>query len=207
MIYEGSPATHLPGLAALIRGKLKANNRCLYLNSPAMVAGIRSYLAASGLDVAEEVKKGSLVLSSDESHLVDGRFDVDRMLGMLAHSVNRALERGYKGLWATGDMAWELGAEKDFGKLLEYERGLEDLFRKQPALSGICQYHRETLPIHAVQQALCTHTAVYINETLSRMNPYYAPPESLAQQRLDLSSVQLLDMLNCLGAPVNSEQS
>ncbi len=71
MIYEGSPAKHLPGLSQLIKEKLRANHRCLYLNSPPMVAGIRSYLAAAGIDVAEEVKNGSLVLSSDSGHLVD----------------------------------------------------------------------------------------------------------------------------------------
>jgi len=65
MIYEGSPAKHLPGLAQVIREKLRANNRCLYLNSPPMVAGIRSYLAADGLDVALEVNNGSLILPSD----------------------------------------------------------------------------------------------------------------------------------------------
>ena len=54
MIYEGSQAKHLPGLEQVIREKLRANNRCLYLNSPAMAAGIRSYLAADGLDVARK---------------------------------------------------------------------------------------------------------------------------------------------------------
>src|SRR5580658_2195498 len=72
MIYEGSPATHLRGLARLIDEKLQANHRCLYLNSPPMVAGIRSYLAAEGVDVAREVDDGSLVLSSDSGHLVNG---------------------------------------------------------------------------------------------------------------------------------------
>src|ERR1700683_1555808 len=72
MIYEGSPAKHLPGLAQVIREKLRANNRCLYLNSPPMVAGIRSYLAADGLDVAQEVNNGSLILSSDSGPLVNG---------------------------------------------------------------------------------------------------------------------------------------
>jgi len=32
-------------------------------------------LAASGLDVAQEVSKRSLVQSSDQNHLVNGRFD------------------------------------------------------------------------------------------------------------------------------------
>ena len=94
MIYGGSPAKHLPGLAALMYGKLKTNRRCLYLNSPTMVAGIRSYLAAAGLDVAHELEKGALVLSSEQSHLTNGRFDVSTMLGMLVDAVDRALKDG-----------------------------------------------------------------------------------------------------------------
>ena len=33
----------------------------------------------------------------------------------------RALDDGYSGLWATGDMSWEFGPAKDFSMLLEYE--------------------------------------------------------------------------------------
>jgi hypothetical protein len=98
MIYEGSPAKHLPGLARLIRDKLRANNRCLYLNSLPMVAGIRSYLSAAGVDVAQEVNRGSLVLSSDQDHLLDGIFDPARMLDVLADAVSEALAQGYAGL-------------------------------------------------------------------------------------------------------------
>lgn len=55
LIYEGSPSRHLRALAALIRQKLTENVRCLYLNSPVMVAGIRCYLAAVGIDIAHEL--------------------------------------------------------------------------------------------------------------------------------------------------------
>lgn len=175
LIYEGSPSKHLRSLAHVMIAKLQANIRCLYLNSPTMVAGTRSYLAAAGLDVAQEVAKGSLVLSWDAGHLVDGRFEVNRMLGMLSDSVNAALADGYSGLWATGDMTWELGSKKNFEKLVEYEIGLEEMFRSHPALNGVCQYHQETLPEEAIHVALSTHPAVYINATLARINPYYSP--------------------------------
>src|ERR1700733_8922582 len=179
VIYEGSPAKHLRGLAALIIDNLEDDRRCLVLNAPAMIAGMRSYLAAAGLDVLAAVQKGSLVLSSDQSHLINGQFEPRRMLEVLRDAVNQALNDGYKGLWATGDMSWELGNENDFSKLLEYECGLENLFRALPELSGICQYHRDTLPTAALETALYTHRAVYINETLSRMNPYYRSTEAL----------------------------
>jgi hypothetical protein len=90
MIYEGSPAIHLQGVASVIREKLKENWRCLYLNSPTMVAGMRSYLAAAGLNVSAEVSNGALVLLSDDGHLIAGRFDVDRMIGMLSDAIDDA---------------------------------------------------------------------------------------------------------------------
>ena len=52
-----------------MRRKLEERHRCLYLDSPPMVAGMRSYLSAAGVDVAREVGKGSLVLSSDQGHI------------------------------------------------------------------------------------------------------------------------------------------
>ena len=179
LVYEGSPAAHLPSLVSVIRHKLKENNRCLYLNSPSMVAGLGSYLFAAGVDVSQEVMNGSLILSSDQGHLESGRFDIDRMLQMLAHEVDRALNAGYQGLWATGDMSWEFGPEKDFSKLLEYEWRLEAFFQKCPTISGICQYHMDILPADTVGQGLSTHPAIFINETLSRLNPRYVQPGSV----------------------------
>jgi hypothetical protein len=182
LIYKGSPARHLPALAALVRQKLNDRHRCLYLHSPPMVAGMRSYLAAVGIDVAGEVGRGSLVLSSDQSHLERGCFDVDRMVRMIEDAVHQALSDGYTGLWATGDMTWEFGSQKETSKLLDYEWKLENLFRRQPCLSGICQYHIDTLPEDAVRKGLLTHRSLFVNETLSRLNPHYVPREAYSAQ-------------------------
>jgi len=132
LVYEGSPAPHLSALSALIRQKLDENYRCLYLHSPPMVAGMRSYLFAAGTDVPKEILKGSLVLSSNNAHLVDGRFNIDRMLGMLEEALPQALHDGYQGLWATGDMSREFGPEKDFSKLLDYEWRARGIFSNTP---------------------------------------------------------------------------
>lgn len=174
LIYEGAPSRQLPGLAATIRKMLGANYRCLYLNSPAMTAGMSSYLAAQGIDVAREISKTSLVLSTDRSHLDGGNFNVDEMIGKLEDAVLQAVKAGHEGLWATGDMSWEFGSEKNLEKLLRYERQLEELFRRQPLLCGICQYHGDLLPDEILHHSLLTHRAVFINETLSRINPHYA---------------------------------
>ena len=93
-----------------------------------MVAGLRSYLFAAGVDVPKEIMKGRLILSSDNAHLENGSFDIDRMLNILGAAVIQARDEGYHGLWATGDMSWEFGSEKNLAKLLEYEWRLEELF-------------------------------------------------------------------------------
>jgi len=197
LIYEGSPAKHLRALAASVVENLRNNKRCLYLNSPAMMAGIRSYLAAAGLDLTRELERGALVLSSDESHLVDGQFDSERMLALLEDAIDEALRDGFRGLWATGDMTWEFGHEKNFVKLLDYERGLEQLFEKHASLSGVCQYHTDTLPIGVVEQGLHVHKGIFVNETLSRINPHFLSHEALANRPRG-SAIQVKQMIQSM---------
>jgi hypothetical protein len=198
MIYDGPPSRMLPALVATIRGNLDAHVRCMYLNSPAMVAGLRSALYAAGTDVERELARGTLVLGSDDAHLIGGRFDVGAMIDMMEAAVRTALADGYAGLFATGDMTWEFGPEKDFSKLLQYEWRLEQLFHKHAALSGICQYHCDLLPHEAVLEGLVSHASLFINDTISRLNPHYvlahAPNERRATARpaLDDALARLL---------------
>ena len=173
----------LPALVASVRQNLGANKRCMYLNSPPMVAGFRSQLYAVGVDVQHELARGALVLGSESDHLVDGRFHIDRMIEMLEAAVERALADGYAGLFATGDMSWEFGHEREFSKLVEYEWRLEQLFRKQPALSGICQYHRDLLPHEAVREGVVSHGTLFISDTITRLNPHYVLDRSPAERR------------------------
>ena len=182
LIYNGPPSRHLPALSAAIQEKLDQNYRCLYLNSPQMVAGMRSYLAANGVDVLAATAKGSLVLSAEQNHLYDGRFDIEGMLHDLELAIEQALDDGYAGLWATGDMTWELGPEKDFTKLLEYEWQLEEFIQKHPEFGGVCQYHADTLPHEAMQHGLLAHPSVFINETLSLFNPHYIERHAFTPQ-------------------------
>jgi hypothetical protein len=162
LIYYGSPARVLPQVAAVACGYLRDNYRCLCLDRPSVIAGIRSYLTAKGIDVDREIANGSLILSSDQDHLVNGRFNVERMIANLEDAVEGALRDGYNGLFATGDMSWEFGPEKNFEVLSDYERRLEELFERQPALCGICQYHADRLPETVLQQGLQLHQSVFV---------------------------------------------
>lgn len=160
--------------------KLRENYRCIYMNSRPMVAGMQSYLAAEGIDIGKETAGGSLVVSSEREHLVDGIFDVGGMVEMLRQALRRALDDGYAGLWATGDMSWEMGSEKNLPKLLEYERRLEGFLEAHPQMGGVCQYRTDTLPAQAVHHGRMTHRSLFVNETLSLLNADYVPPGAVA---------------------------
>ena len=175
MIYDGAPSKQLPALATIIQRRLNEGYRCLYLNSRPMVAGMRSYLSSVNVDVVNEIAQGRLVLSSEPVASADGEFDVGVMLKKLEDALDQALKEGYKGLWATGDMSWEFGSEKNLDKLMEYELRLEELIRKRESLGGICQYHQDSLPHEATRQGFMAHRSLFINETLSRINPHFIP--------------------------------
>ena len=195
MIYEGAPSHKLRILAIVLQRKLAEGYRCLYLNSAPMVAGMRSTLAAMGTDVSYEIAKARLVLSSEP--VTSGReFDSEVMLGKLEDSLDQAINDGYRGLWATGDMTWEFGPENNFSKLLEYEWGLEEMFHRRKELSGICQYHQDTLPREVMRQGLLTHSSIVINETLSRINPHYL--KSTNHDGLNTTAYQLDETIAAL---------
>jgi len=203
LIYQGAPSRQLPALAALMQEKLLRNHRCLYLNSPPMLAGIRSKLWAQGLDVDAAIARGDLILTSDRPHLVDGRFNADRMMQHLETAFNDALRAGYAGLWATGDMTWEMGPDTDFMKLVEYEWHLEKFFHAHPQLCGICQYHRDTLPREVLRQGLVVHPSVFVSETLQLVNPEYVRPDQFSPGALE--AIQLDAAIDRLCQPTSGD--
>lgn len=176
LIYEGSPSEQLPAIASVLKKRLSEGYRCLYLHNPSMVAGLRSHLAALGMDVPAELKRGSLLLSSELTLAQDGSFDPDLMLDGLEAALDQALADGFRGLFATGDMTFEFGPEHNFDKLVRYECKLEQLLQRRPELAGICQYHKDTMPADLPRKALLTHQTVFMNEGLSRFNALFVSP-------------------------------
>lgn len=175
-LYDGPPALNVPCLGKALREMLSRNYRCLYLNSEEMIETMREFLAGAGVDVDEEMRRGSLILSSDRGHLMNGRFELSSMMKGLEDALAQALADGFAGLFATGDMSWEFGPEADFADLMEYEWKLEDFFESHPQLSGICQYHAGSVPRDVMRQGLTSHPAIFVNEELSLPNPHFDHP-------------------------------
>jgi hypothetical protein len=76
---------------------------------------------------------------------------------------------------------------------------LRGLFRKHPALGGICQYHADTLPCEVLRQGLLVHPSIFVNETLSRINRHYLRDDSYSEQAA--LNPELNSMINRLCQP------
>lgn len=173
VVYDGSPPRLPSALAVVMRIKLQQNYRCIYFDSPLRITRMRCYLAAMGVYVRREIGMGRLVLLTDQQHLSGGCFDPERMLFRLEVALYQALSEGYAGLWASGDMHWQMGPRMDYSRILEYEKLLESFFEGHPKLSGICQYHLDRLPREAARKALLSHQSIFVSENLSLINPYF----------------------------------
>jgi len=161
---------------------LRRGERCFYVaESAAGLARLRGALVRLGLDAEDMVKRGALVEATHaEAHLVDGRFDCERMMRLLNEAVESALEGGFSGLRTCGDMSWLLEEAPGSEQVVAYEAFLNEFFEGVPA-EGMCQYDRHRLPAGLIDHALATHSST-VFERRHKVNPFYSPP-SIAASR------------------------
>jgi len=174
VVYE-TAEEQLETAAAYVADGLRRRERCLYAaDSPAALDRFRASLEALGIDAGEAERTGALLaVTSDTVHLEGGRFDSERMLGLLNDAVEEALNEGFKGLRTCGDMSWLLQDAPGSSQVVVYEALLNQFFGSVRAI-GMCQYDRRRLPEGLLDSALSTHTSVVIDGR-HRDNPYYRP--------------------------------
>jgi two-component system, chemotaxis family, sensor kinase Cph1 len=160
--------------AAYIADGLDRGERCLYApDSAGSLPAFRSRLRKHGIDAGEKKTAGALlVLTKEQAHLIDGRFDSERMLAMLNRAAEDALNDGYSGLRTCGDMSWLLDDAPGAEHVVEYEALLNQFFRAVRGL-GMCQYDRSRLPAGLLDHAgLCAHSSVVIGRS-HKDNPFF----------------------------------
>jgi len=173
---EDQAATTVPFLAI----GLERGERCVYVGDPASVDFIGRGLAEADIDVAQEVRRNRLVLSSDRDYLDAGVFSTDKMLGFLQQAYDAAIGDGHTALRAAGDVAWEVGPRHDFADLVYYET-LLDVFFLGKRMVGMCQYPRQSCPPEVLAGILNTHRIAAIDGTVCS-NFHYVPPELLLEK-------------------------
>lgn len=142
--------------------------------SDAAVQQFRAALRELGINVEAMLKRNALLESTHaKAHLAHGRFESERMLTLLNDAVENALNAGFTGLRACGDMSWLLVQPDAADQALEYEALLNQFFRGVRGCA-MCLYDRHRLPPRLVDHALATHSSVVIDGR-HRSNPFYRP--------------------------------
>jgi hypothetical protein len=158
---EEQIATTIP----FISQGLERRERCIYFGDGNSVRTIARALTATGVDVGTEVARGALLLDSGRDYLVDGKFDPDRMVGLLEGGVEATREAGFAGWRATGDTHWEIGPEVDYETLIRYEEVLDLCFEGRPMV-GICQQDLRLMPPQTVEGLFRTHRKAIVEGVL-----------------------------------------
>lgn len=160
-----------------IKGGLARSERCLYVCGEHTPKEMRAALQGAGIDVKSEEKRGALILvTKGEAHLKGGTFSANKMITMLHQAVQDALDAGFKGLCAAGDMGWVMDQAPGTEQLAEYEARLNDFYANNRAL-GLCQYSRKTLPHAFLDHCIATHRFVCMEGgPVALENPFYEEP-------------------------------
>ncbi len=177
-----SPEEQLTAAIEYISEGLERRERCLYVCCEHDVVTFRRALKKAGIDVNGEEARGALVLlTKHDGHLKGGSFDPTAMIAILERAVQDALDDGFTGLCAAGDMIWLLDEAPGSERLAEYEAALNHFYRSHRAL-GLCLYHR-TMPATLLDHCLATHLVVRIDGPVLLTNPFFEMPELAASRR------------------------
>jgi len=172
---------HYAIAADYVADGLCRGERCLYASASAAGPGrMHEALAARGVDAAEALERGALVLlTAAEAHLASGRFDPELMMGFLNDGVEAALKDGFTALRTCGDMSWLLDTPEGSDRVVEYEIFLNQFFQGVRA-AGMCLFDRARLPPALIDQAIAAHTSAHLSGQ-HVFNPFYEPSASASR--------------------------
>jgi hypothetical protein len=172
-----SPEEQLQAAVEYIKAGLARGEQCLYVCGEHTPEELRMALHAAGINVCQEEARGALSLvTKAEAHLKDGHFNASNMISFLHQAVKDALDAGFTGLCAAGDMGWVTDGAPGTQELAEYESRLNEFYANHRAL-GLCQYNRKSLPPQFLDHCIATHRFVRIEGPIALENPFYEEPE------------------------------
>jgi hypothetical protein len=148
----------------------------LYIADDRVVKEVEDALQAEGVNVRQQQLRGALhLMMSRDAHLRGTRFESEAMLQFLNDAVERALDEGFTGLRAAGEMTWILAGAPGTEKAMEYEALMNEFYPGSHAI-GMCLYHRSRMPASILHGSLHTHPCVCTDSRIHD-NPYYQPPD------------------------------
>ncbi|MGY5870822.1 MAG: MEDS domain-containing protein [Candidatus Thorarchaeota archaeon] len=142
LFYESREAKRKTLFSYIERG-LRDGKAGVYICSEETPEEIRQAMIEFGIDVANFEETGALhVLPYTEMYIRDGAFDLDFVMDTWNKWYNDAIDKGFSGMRATGEMSCFI--EHDLiDDLIDYEHALHTVL--DIPMTAICAYNADTL--------------------------------------------------------------
>ncbi len=156
------------------------NEKCLYIYDEDSKEDIVKEFRRSGFEIDSLIDSGQFEFLTDrESYLKDGCFEPEGMFKLLSKAEDEALEQGFSGLRASGEMEWFFNQAPGAERLMDYESKLNEFVRSKEIVL-LCQYDERRFSPEELIDVIHTHPRIVIHEYLYE-NYYYMPPEVFAK--------------------------
>ncbi|WP_291992560.1 MEDS domain-containing protein [Candidatus Accumulibacter sp. ACC003] len=172
----------LDAVLKFLRSGLEAGERVACFTDKLDDARLASYLAENCLSLDEQTNSGAFSkTSAGEVYFADGRFDPDRLLGLLQQFHQGSVADGFPAARVIGEMMADVLRLAGVDRLLEYEARVSVLLREHP-ITAVCQYDANAFDGATIMQVLKVHPLMVIRDAVVH-NPFYVQPEDVLGTR------------------------
>lgn len=175
LIYDRDPAEQMSALVPFIKQGLEGGEQCIYIADDQTTDEVALALEGSGIDVRDELKRGTLLLWTREEWRQPGELDSDKKAAQVRQFIDAAFAAGFAGIRFAVEMTWTLGPAISAERLKHWEATINKIF--VPGFPGriVCQYSRHRLSPAVVETSLNTHPLAIIGQTVYPNLFYEAP--------------------------------
>lgn len=170
------PSQQMGIMGAFMAQGLRATQRCVWVAAPPSADRFRLALGNIGGDIQTLESSSQLLIISDvDFYLQDNLFRPDRTMDLLRSLLEDGQRQGYATMRVATDVSWLRGHRMNPDIWEDFERGLTERLRDQPAVM-VCQYDRRQVSGSIVVAAFRTHPIVILGDRFHH-NPFYVAPE------------------------------
>jgi hypothetical protein len=155
---------------------LQSGERASCFSDKTTQSTVGEFLGQHGIACEDALASGSLTLAATQDiYFEGGRFDPERMLGVLTNYHEESVRHGYSAARVIGEMTPAIQHVPGGSRLLEYESKISLLQREHP-VTAVCQYDARSFDGAMIMDILKVHPLMVLRGSVIR-NPFFIPPE------------------------------